>query len=71
MENINKPLTKSEIYRLVTFIHSDHGSDLNENQFSECLLLLMEDIPLEMGPHNESQLIDVAYAMYRELINPK
>ena len=67
MDKLNNQLTNEDIQRLVLFIEEDYGSGLDKQSFTEALLLMLEEVPgFEMGPHEESDIIELAYAMYKQ-----
>lgn len=53
-----------QLNQLVSFVVEDHGEGLDQNDFNECFLLMLEDVPCELGSLNEEALLMFAYRIY-------
>lgn len=59
------PLTPIQIRDLAAAVRDDFGSNLSRADFSEELLMLLEDIPgFESGDVADARLIELAWATY-------
>jgi len=59
--NTQSGFSAEQLNQLVSFVVEDHGECLDQNDFNECFLLMLEDVQCELGPLNEEALLMVAY----------
>jgi hypothetical protein len=61
-----KQISKQQVTDLVTFVTEDFGADMSKDQFTECLLVMLEDVAgCEcLTPQQQTALVENAYSIY-------